>query len=131
MARCEAKTRSGEPCKAPALNGKRRCYHHSEEVAVERAEARHRGGVNRRRPKALTGQADAGAVDQRVTVADPRDVVAILERAINDTLRLETGHQRSRTLGYLCGQVLKAFELRDLAARLEAVETVLKARNAR
>ncbi len=38
--------------------------------------------------------------------------------------------ERARCIGYLAGVTLKAIEAGDLAARLEAVESVLKARRA-
>ena len=38
--------------------------------------------------------------------------------------------ERARCIGYLVGVALKAIEAGDLAARLEAVESVLKARRA-
>jgi hypothetical protein len=60
------------------------------------------------------------------------DVLALLEEQVaavrgDDTL---TTVERARTVGYLAGISLKAIEAGDLAARLEAVEGVLKARRA-
>jgi hypothetical protein len=39
-------------------------------------------------------------------------------------------NERARTVGFLAGLALRAMEGRDLAARLEAVERVLKLRKA-
>jgi hypothetical protein len=58
------------------------------------------------------------------------DVVALLEgqvRAVRDDTALATC-DRARTIGYLASVSLRAIEAGDLAARLEAVEAVLKAR---
>jgi hypothetical protein len=60
------------------------------------------------------------------------DVLALLEEQVaavrgDDTL---TTVERARTVGYLAGISLKAIEAGDLAARLEAVEGVLRARRA-
>jgi hypothetical protein len=38
--------------------------------------------------------------------------------------------ERARTIGFLAGVALKAIEAGNLAARLEALESVLKARSA-
>ena len=60
------------------------------------------------------------------------DVLALLEEQVgavrgDDTL---TTVERARTVGYLAGVALKAIEAGDLAARVEAVESVLKGRRA-
>jgi hypothetical protein len=60
------------------------------------------------------------------------DVLALLEEQVgavrgDDTLFTV---ERARTIGYLAGVSLKAIETGDLAARLEAVESVLKGRRA-
>jgi hypothetical protein len=60
------------------------------------------------------------------------DVVKLLEEQVgavrgDDAL---TTVERARTVGYLAGVALRAIEAGDLAARLEAVESVLKQRRA-
>jgi len=60
------------------------------------------------------------------------DVLALLEEQVgavrgDDTL---TTVERARAVGYLAGIALRAIEAGDLAARLEAVEAVLKQRRA-
>ena len=60
------------------------------------------------------------------------DVLALLEEQVSAVRSDETltTVERARTVGYLAGISLKAIEAGDLAARLEAVEAVLKARRA-
>lgn len=58
------------------------------------------------------------------------DVLALLEEQVgavrgDSTL---TTVERARTVGYLAGVALRAIEAGDLAARVEAVEAVLKGR---
>jgi hypothetical protein len=60
----------------------------------------------------------------------PADVLEILAEQVN-SVRMDRGGdpiERARTLAMLAGSSLRAMELRDLAARLEAVERVLKLR---
>ncbi len=60
------------------------------------------------------------------------DVLALLGEqvaAVRDDPDVGT-LERARCIGYLAGVTLKAIEAGDLAARLEAVESVLKARRA-
>src|SRR5215207_9926144 len=60
------------------------------------------------------------------------DVLALLGeqvQAVRDEQEAGT-LEKARTIGYLAGVCLKAIETGDVAARLEAVEAVLKARRA-
>jgi hypothetical protein len=60
------------------------------------------------------------------------DVVALLEEQVG-AVRADTQVgtlERARCIGYLAGVTLRAIEAGDLAARLEALESVLKARRA-
>jgi hypothetical protein len=60
----------------------------------------------------------------------PGDVLAVLGEQIN-AVRADPftePQEKARTLGMLSSVALRAFEARDLAARLEAVERVLKLR---
>jgi hypothetical protein len=61
-----------------------------------------------------------------------RDVLALLEdqvNAVRDDEKITT-LERARCLGYLVGVALKAIEAGDIAARIEALEAVLKRRSA-
>jgi hypothetical protein len=60
------------------------------------------------------------------------DVLALLEEQVG-AVRGDgslTTVERARTVGYLAGIALRAIDAGDLAARLEAVESVLKGRRA-
>ena len=67
-----------------------------------------------------------------VPLDGPADVLALLAEqvaAVREDPDVGT-LERARCIGYLAGVTLKAIEAGDLAARLEAVESVLKARRA-
>lgn len=60
----------------------------------------------------------------------PADVLSLLAEQVN-VVRADPAAdstERARTLGFLASLALRAMELRDLKARLEAVERVLKLR---
>jgi len=60
------------------------------------------------------------------------DVLALLEeqvQAVREDQEVGT-LEKARCIGYLAGVTLKAIEAGDLAARLEALESVLKTRKA-
>jgi hypothetical protein len=61
-----------------------------------------------------------------------RDILALIEEQVNAIRdEPEAGTlEKARTIGYLAGIALKAVEVADLSARLEAVERVLKRRKA-
>jgi hypothetical protein len=59
-------------------------------------------------------------------------VLALLEeqvQAVRDAAEAST-LEKARTIGYLVGITLKAIEAGDVAARLEALEGILKGRRA-
>ena len=60
----------------------------------------------------------------------PADVLAVVAEQVN-AVRADVyadPAEKARTLGFLSSIALRAFEARDVAARLEAVERVLKLR---
>ncbi len=97
-----------------ALQGQKRCFAHHPAKRQERAEARRRGGHNRRRPKS--------APPQSLELSSVAEVRSLLETAARDTLVLENSVARNRTLAYLAGVVLKALEVGQLAERVAAME---------
>jgi hypothetical protein len=71
-------------------------------------------------------------VPPRVALDSPADVLAVLAEQAN-AVRADAEAdplEKARTLGLLAGLALRAMEARDLDARLEAVERVLKLRQA-
>ena len=65
-----------------------------------------------------------------VPLETPSDVLAVIGEQVN-AVRADVyaePQEKARTLGMLSGIALRAMEAKDLAARLEAVERVLKLR---
>jgi hypothetical protein len=63
------------------------------------------------------------------TAQDVIDLLSDQIEAVRDEKTVGT-LERARTIGFLAGIALKAIEAGNMAARLEALEAVLKARNA-
>ena len=114
MSSCEFVKQNGEPCHAPALRGSQLCYWHDPALATQRAEARKKGGINRRVSKRSS--------DRRYSIRAVDDVLTVLEDALNDVVGLENSHSRARTIGYLSGIALKAIEVGELENRVAALE---------
>ena len=102
------------------LRGEAWCWNHHPTNSRARAVARRRGGQNRRRV--------VGDSPKQLELRSAATILALLELAVRGTLAQENSLQRSRTLGYLAGQALKAIEVGELEQRLEAMESVLGAR---
>ena len=69
-----------------------------------------------------TAAADAPAIEQ------PADVVRLLSLQIAEATSLPNDTNRLRAVGYLGAQIIKAFEITELAQRLEALERALSDR---
>ena len=87
-----------------------------------------------RRVQDLEGRALArvGVPADRVPVAVPADVLAVLAEQVN-AVRADPSAdpvERARTLGFLAGIALRAMEQGETRARLESLERVLKLRQA-
>ena len=98
----------------PPLRKSKWCYSHHPKKVRERAVARKRGGTNRRR----TG----GDVPDSVTLANTRDIRALLERIALDAFALDNSALRARALVGVATVALKQLEVGELEQRLEALE---------
>lgn len=117
--RCQALTKSGQPCGAKPAAGQAFCAFHDPGRAAEQAQARKRGGYNRQTPKAAGASGPAN-------LRDPEAILALLEEVLADTRLQENSAQRSRTLISLALAALKALEAGELEERLAALELAYK-----
>lgn len=118
---CEATRKGGGQCQMPPLQGSRYCWAHDPAKGAERAKARSRGGKMATRPAG-----DPGPVELR----DVASIMALIETAVRDTLKLKNTVQRNRAIGQLAGQALKALEVGEIETRLEALERAMEGRAA-
>jgi hypothetical protein len=116
---CKALRADGEPCRAAPLVGSEFCSVHAPENAEAMAEARRLGGQRRKREATLAGVYDFTGL---TTIPE---IQRIIEIALYDTLGLDNGVARNRTLLAGAQTALKAVETGELADRLAAVEAVL------
>ena len=119
--KCEATTKAGDRCKAPALHGDTFCFHHSPDRAKERAAARRRGGLR-------LHHGDGGGERPEASIREVGDVLRLLEVAARDVLARKPSVQRARALVYISGTALKALEVGALEERVAALEARLTLR---
>jgi hypothetical protein len=108
---CEAFTKSGIPCKAPAISGSRFCFFHSDPERARRL-GRDGGRKNRRLPT-------------NVEVPEHLDLSGV-PKVLEQTLRaLVSGEIDSRTavaVTTVCGALQRSMPLSELQDRLTALE---------
>ena len=123
MAVCKAKKKDGKPCES-AARASGYCFIHDPSQAKERAKARKLGGRNRKRGAGNTPYPDA---DTKTA----QGLTTFLDALLRETWQLEQGIARSRTLAYIVSVQKSVLEVGELENRLEAIESVLKNREAK
>lgn len=116
---CQALTKKGEACQAPALAGDAFCFWHSPAQAKARAEARSKGGRARHERKV------SGVDAPPPRVKGIADLLPLVNRALTDLYCLENSIARARCVAQLAGVLVKVLELSEVAERLAAVEARL------
>ena len=102
------------------------CFFHDPATVAQRRASRAKGG--RARHGRDLGPVGAGDPEP-VTIKRAADVLPILASEINELRALERSVQRSRCIGYLCGIVVKVFDVTENAERFAALESALRARS--
>jgi hypothetical protein len=91
---------------------------HSPEHLREVQEARRLGGLRRKR------EATISSAFQFDSLNSVEGIRRIIEVAILDTLAMDNGIARNRTLAYLAQVALHSLEVGDIEARLTALEEI-------
>jgi len=112
--RCEATTRSGQPCQGWAMKGSVFCFQHNPDVMAERTAARSRGG------KARHGRVIGSAAGWGVNV--DLNARVMLQEAQNVAMGLEASVSKARVLGYLAGQTVRVREFEEIEQRVSLLE---------
>jgi len=118
---CQASKRDGEPCNASASETGY-CFAHDATKGKERAVARRNGGLKRITPHV----ADASLVTKETRTI--KDVMTILDYALQESLVLSNSIQRGRLLISIAHGFIEALKVGELEQRLDAVEHALQLR---
>lgn len=118
---CQAIKRDGEPCNASASEAGY-CFTHDATKGRERAVARRNGGLKRITPHV----ADASLITKETRTI--KDVMTILDYALQESLVLSNSIQRGRLLVSIVHGYIEALKVGELEQRLEAIEMTLKMR---
>lgn len=119
LVRCAGRQPDGRSCGAWPIRGERFCLWHSPEREEEATEARRLGGLRRKRERTVAGAYDLEGLASVPALRRILEVVAV------DTLSLDNGIARSRTLIALVGAAAKLIEVGELEDRVSALEAAL------
>ncbi len=122
---CADLTVEGMPCRSRPLRDGERCLMHDPAHADEAREARRLGGLRRRRESTISAAFD---------IDDLRSVDGqwrLLEVLVSDTLHLDNGIQRNRTLLQAVTVATKLVATADLERRLAAIGLAIGSRRRR
>ena len=117
---CAFQSANGKPCRAAPLRDGEFCRMHSPEHIKEVQEARHLGGLRRKRESTISN------AYQFKSLNSVDGIQRVVEVAIFDTLALENTIPRNRTLASLAQTALHTIEVGDIEARVEALEEMAK-----
>lgn len=115
--KCVQVLEDGTQCDAWALHGKDKCFSHDGSSAGEKALAVSKGGATRR--------AVVEEPLKQITVSTPQDVVRLLAETINEVRDGSLDVRIATAIGYLGGQLLRAFEVAELDNKAEAVKELI------
>jgi hypothetical protein len=114
--RCVEITPAGRQCRARPLRDGDRCFVHDPEHREAAAEARHVGGLRRRREGAVQIAFDFEGLETGDGLR------RLLEVAALDVLALENSIARVRAITYIVATGIRLLEAVDLEARIVALE---------
>lgn len=107
-------------CKGWRVGGSVYCFAHDPKLALERKEARQRGGKSSTAPKTL----DKGDYPLQ-TIPEVQDM---LQRVTNAVITGGIDMNRARVAGYLASLILSCLKDHDLERRIEALEKTITSR---
>lgn len=116
----------GTTCRATAQATSDYCFFHDPEKAVQRKEARKRGG---KRNRQAAVQPLPGAAED-LPLASVADVVALLAQTVNQVRKGQMDAKTGNCLAVLSGCLLRALEGNELAKQIEELRRRLDERDA-
>lgn len=113
---CTATTKSGQPCRAPAVTAAGLCVSHAPEMRARVKEGQAKGGRRK-------------ATRERLSRAMPRDMAWLAERLSDAFDAVSTGRMEPKVgtaLASIAGALVKTHEVGVLTAKLEEIDRRLK-----
>ena len=115
--RCQALTKSGKPCQAYALKGKKYCLTHDTESREKFLAMTKKGGQVKKKI-----QVCLAPIEFRGNI---KDVLNLLADTVNQVRTNQMPPRIANTIGYLAGHMIKALEIAEINDRLKKVERII------
>ena len=113
---CKHVKTDGQACRAWAGEGSEYCFSHDPETRREHQLATVKGGSVRQFKGELSP----------VVLSGPEDVCGLLAQTINELRAGEVPPQVANSIGYLAGQLTRAFETTILARKIARIELIVE-----
>jgi hypothetical protein len=117
--KCQYRKKDGTPCEADAQSGKNLCVFHDPIQAEKVRRARQAGG---RKNRAATMPANT----PHFSLNNGADAASLLGDTINRTRIGELDPRVANSIGYLCGILLRTFEVSSIEDRLATLEAAVR-----
>jgi hypothetical protein len=119
---CGGQKGNGDLCQATPMRGSGLCFWHDPDYAAEAKEAQRIGGLRHRT------EATVAAAYNFEGLRTIDQIWRFIEMAAIDTLRLDNGVNRNRTMGSLAQLGMKLLGIGEHEDRIRAIESVLGTR---
>jgi hypothetical protein len=119
---CNATKPDGSNCQAASLSDSGFCYFHDPAQAQKRKAAQAEGG-RQQRMKTLD------VTEPDVNVEDCGDAIALISETINQVRKGKIDPRVANSVGFLANILIKAVERNKLEARIEHLESLVKAQS--
>ena len=118
--KCEYILADGSMCKAWSLTDKNYCFSHDPENREAKLLAVTKGGQS----KEIKIKAPLRKIELNV----PKDVILLLSETIGEIRSGELDPRIGSVIGYLAGQLLRAFEITQVNEKMEAMKEIIESR---
>jgi len=121
---CQATTKDGKPCSAPAQAGKKYCFMHDPDNAEKAREARKRGNetTNHRNKLKKVGAGNIGLPRERYRLNSLKDVKKLLADTTNAYIQGAINVEQAKCIAYLASTMTSNIKDADLEKALKNLE---------
>ena len=121
---CEYVREDGTRCMSYKQTGKRFCWIHDPDKAVERSVAVRKGGQ-----ECIVSKDVEVSDGRKIRVAKAKDIRITLVRIMNLLRERKISPTESNALTYTCSCLIRALELQELSKRLDSIAFALSQRD--
>ena len=111
--KCSFVKENGLRCNAFSLKDSEYCFSHSPEHKEQKIAAVTRGGMAKKYSKVVLAP---------ISIKEPQDIIMLLDETVNLVRKSMIAPSVANSVGYLCGVMIKSFEVINFDKRLTELE---------